>query len=141
MYTSANGILFRKVELFDIIKEIKKEIVCLTGIKLAIDDNSQINDYSVWRKDRGEGRGGCVLTIARSGVRIMGVEYCQGKAEIVTMQDSENIKEMKVYVPPGTNKLPAQFYEEIPKGTIHSTKKTTERCKKVVLTLILTIAR
>lgn len=87
MYTSANGILFRKVELFDIIKEIKKEIVCLTGIKLAIDDNSQINDYSVWRKDRGEGRGGCVLTIARSGVRIMGVEYCQGKAEIVTMQD------------------------------------------------------
>lgn len=56
-----------------------------------------------------EGRGGGVMVLVKSGVKVTKVEYGPGKAEImivkVRRRGEDSIKVMTVYIPPRTSKL------------------------------------
>ena len=57
MYTNIDGMISRKLELIDYLKEKKPEIVCLTETKLCeeIQTNIENDNYNIWRKDRKTG--------------------------------------------------------------------------------------
>ena len=54
MYTNIHGIISRKLELVDYLKEKKSEIVCLAKTKLCeeIQTNIENDHYNIWRNDR-----------------------------------------------------------------------------------------
>lgn len=43
-------------------------------------------NYNAWRQDREAGRGGGVMIIAQSKVKVLKEEYRQSKAEIVSVK-------------------------------------------------------
>ena len=54
MYTNIDGIVKRKLQLTNYLKEKKAEVACLGEIKLSedIQTNIENDDYNIWRKDR-----------------------------------------------------------------------------------------
>ena len=54
MYINIDGIISRKLELVDYLREKKPEIVCLTETKLCeeIQTNIENDNYNIWRKGR-----------------------------------------------------------------------------------------
>ncbi len=58
IYTNADGLISKKLELVDLLNERDPDIVYVTKTKLSADDNFMLKGYDVWRKDRADGRGG-----------------------------------------------------------------------------------
>ena len=55
MYTNIDGLIPRKLELTDYLKQKKNKIVCLAETELSVDIQTNIennNNYSIWRKDK-----------------------------------------------------------------------------------------
>ena len=71
MYTNIDGIISRKLELIDYLKEKKPEIVWLTETKLCeeIQTNIENDNYNIQRKDRKDKKGGGVLLMIKSKIR------------------------------------------------------------------------
>ncbi len=57
IYTNADGLISKKLELVNLLNERNPDIVCVTETKLSPDDNFILKGYDVWRKGRADGRG------------------------------------------------------------------------------------
>ena len=107
MYTNIDGIISRKLELADL-KEKKPEIVCLTQTKLCeeIQTNIENDNYNTWRKDRKNKKGGGVMLMIKSKIKVKNVEQGKGKAKLISAQINtrygESQKIVVAYVSPKT---------------------------------------
>ena len=88
MYTNIDGIISRKLELVDYLKEKKPEIACLTETKLCeeIETNLENDNYDIWRKDRNNKKGRGVMLMIKSKIKDINVEYGKGKEELISAQ-------------------------------------------------------
>ena len=87
MYANIDGLIPRKLELTDYLKEKKIEILCLTETKLSEDIQTNIvnnNNYSIWRKDIKGKKGGGVMIMIISTIKVIHIEYRKGKAELIS---------------------------------------------------------
>ena len=75
MHTNINGIIPRKLELADYLKE-KTENVCLAETKLTetIQINIENNNYNLWRKAR-KGKIWGVMLMVKSWMQVINVQY------------------------------------------------------------------
>ena len=61
------------MELKDIIKDKKPQVICLTETKLStniIDDTLNIGNYNIWRKDRKIKQGGGVIILTGKELQV-----------------------------------------------------------------------
>ena len=89
MYTNIDGLIPRKLELTDYLKEKKNpEITCLAETKLSedIQTNIQNNNYSIWMKDRKVKKRGGVMIMIKSTIKVINVKYGKGKAKLISAQ-------------------------------------------------------
>merc|ERR1711980_60312 len=107
-------------------KEKKPDVVCHTETNLSDDIQVKIDDdtYNVWRKDRKARKGGGVMILMRSNIKVTKVEYGKGKAEVLSVQikemNGETHKIVVAYVPPKTRCWTAEDHEELLKNTLES---------------------
>ena len=94
MYTNIDGIISRKLELIDYLKEKKPKIVCLTETKLCeeIQTNIEKDNYNIWRKDRKHKKGGGVMLMIKSKIKVKNVEYGKGKAELISAKLIQDVE-------------------------------------------------
>ena len=63
--------------------------------------------YNIWRKDRKGKKGGGVMIMIKSKIKVTKVEYGKGKAEVISAQimanNGETQKIVVVYIPPKRN--------------------------------------
>ena len=61
VYSNVDGLISKLMELKDVVKDKKPQVICLTETKLStniIDDILNIGNYNIWRKDRKFRQGG-----------------------------------------------------------------------------------
>ena len=138
MYTNIDGLLARKLELNDYIREKEPNIICLTETKLSPDIGIIINEkYNIWRKDRKKKGGGGVMILTDTSINVKNVEYGQNDAEIVSIQIEENSAPMQTiittYVPPKTNSWKTDEYEKLLNDTTENLRRIIKLNKKVLL--------
>lgn len=64
-------------------------MVCLAETKLSEDINIKLEEkesYNMWRKERMGKKGGRVMIMIRSIIKVMKVGYSKGKVELISMQ-------------------------------------------------------
>ena len=88
MNNNIDGIISRKLELIDYLKEKKPEIVCLAETIPCeeIQNNIENDNYNIWRKDRKDKKGGGMMLMIKSKMKVKNVEYEKGKAELISAQ-------------------------------------------------------
>ena len=139
MYTDIDGLMSRKLELKDNLREKKPDVVCLTETKLSDDIQVKIEDdtYNVWRKDRKARKGGGVMILIRSNIKVTKVEYGKGKAEVLSVQikemNGETHKIVVAYVPPKTRCWTTEDHEELLKNTLESLEQITKNSRRVLI--------
>ena len=105
MYTNIDGLLARKLELIDYIREKKPKVICLTETKLSPDIRIILTEkYNIWRKDRKQKGGGGVMILTDTSIDVKNVEYGKNDTELVSIQVRENNAKIQTiittYVPP-----------------------------------------
>ncbi len=68
MYNNINGVIPRKLELTDYIREKEPDIICLQETKLSEDTEIKLeenNIYTTWRKARKGKKGGGVMIMTK----------------------------------------------------------------------------
>ena len=119
MYTNIDGIISRKLELEDYLKEKKPQIVFLTQTKLCeeIQTNIENGNYNIWRKDRKDKKGGGVMLMIKSKIKVINVEYGKGKRALISAQMNTRCAESQTiivaYVAPKTKTWTKEEHEEI----------------------------
>ena len=117
MYTNIDGIISRKLELVDYLREKKPQIVCLTQTKLCeeIQTNIENDNYNIWRKDRKDKKGGGVMPMIKSKIKVINVEYGKGKTELISANINtrcgESQKIVVAYVAPKINTWTKEEHE------------------------------
>ena len=70
VYANVDGLISKLMELEDIIKDKKPQVICLTETKLStniLDDTLNFGNYNIWRKDRKIKQGGGVMILTSKG--------------------------------------------------------------------------
>ena len=120
MYTNADGVLSKKLELRDRIESSRPDIVCVTETKL----NSDIEDgtlglenYLIFRKDRKEKGGGGVMILVSTKLRMKQRKEIDSIVEMVEIEveeaGGEKVNVAVFYMPPRTGAW--RGYEEYKK--------------------------
>lgn len=131
-YTNIDGYITSKLELEDYLRKENPDMMCIVETKLSEEIKIQeleINEgrYKVWRRDRAGRRGGGVMVMIKSHIKVDKVETGKAKAEILKMRVKMGVSKMLnvvvVYVPPKSNTWNREEYDEILRGT----KKELER--------------
>ena len=108
MFTNIDGIISRKLELVDYLREKKPEIVCLTETKLCegIQTNIENDNYNIWRKNRKDKKGVGMMLMIKYTIKVRNVVCRKGKAELISAQINticgESKKLVVAYIPPKT---------------------------------------
>ena len=77
-YTNVDGLLSKRLELTDYLREKKPDIVCIVETKLTKDMDLILDgnfDYNTWRNDRKDGKGGGVIVMTKQSLKVAEVKY------------------------------------------------------------------
>ncbi len=111
LYSNVDGLISKKLELTDLLKSKKPEIVCLTETKLK--DILDINllgwsEYNIWRRDRKGKQGGGVCILTSNKLKVTEINLVTERAEVIAVEvttndtGNEKIVVAVAYVPPKT---------------------------------------
>ena len=144
-YSNIDGLISKKLELGDYIREMKPEVICLTETKIDKDVVLEVlgwNNYNIWRKDREGKVGGGVLIMTHVKLKARNINIVTGtgnnRAEILAVEiegeDNNNIDIVVVYMPPQTRAWRYEEYELLKKETADALRQLLQRRNRLLLT-------
>ena len=107
-YTNIDGLLSKRLELLDYLKEKKPDIMCIVETKLTKDISLLLDkqcNYNIWRNDRKEGKGGGIIILTTQSIKVSDIKYEGENTENICIQITINNSKLHIiaaYVPPKT---------------------------------------
>ena len=132
LYTNVDGLVSKLMEVRDLIREKKPQVVCLTETKLRnsiTNDTLGFENYNVWRKDREGKQGGGVIILTNDKLQAKQIQMNNiNKVEMVAVEvkAEEDVIIGNIYMPPVTSTTTWEE-DEYYKALIEDTAQTTIR--------------
>ena len=150
VYSNVDGLISKLMELKDIVKDKKPQVICLTETKLStniIDDTLNIGNYNIWRKDRKFKQGGGVMILTCKELQVKKIhantiEMVELIAVEVKTKEGDIII-ATIYMPPQTKTWEKERYTELIENTTKSIRAllqhTEDKAKRIILNGISTV--
>ena len=139
-FTNIDGLVSKRLELLDYLKNKKPDIMCIVETKLTEDINVILDEkcnYNIWRNDRKEGKGGGIIVLTAQNIKVCDVKYENENTENICVQIMINNSKLHIiaaYVPPKTKTWNEERYKNMLNKTECFLKKEIQNNKKVILT-------
>ena len=139
-YTNIDGLVSKRLELLDYLREKKPDIMCIVETKLTEDINLILDEkcnYNIYRNDRKEGRGGGVIVLTTQNIKVSDIKYGSDNTENICIQITTNNSKLHIiaaYVPPKTRNWNEEKYKSMLDKTERFLQNQIHNSKKVILT-------
>ena len=140
VYTNVDGIVSKRLEITDMLKEKKPMVFCMVETKVRKEINLNLfgwNDYNIWRKDRVGKFGGGVCVLVHKSLRVRNITIESNKAEVlaleVTTKENEKIRIMTAYVAPYSAAWTRLDHEEMRNETLVTLEKLIRESSRLLL--------
>ena len=140
MYTNVDGLLSKRLELYDRIRTSKPDVIAITETKLSkhMDDEVLgIKDYQVVRKDRKEKGGGGVMLLISTNLKINKMKELDQNVEMIEVEiqegDGRKITIAVFYMPPQTGTWKKDEYVNLADRSQYELNRLFQNEGRVVL--------
>ena len=140
IYTNVDGIISKRLELTDMLREKKPMVFCMVETKVKKEIDLELfgwKDYNIWRKDRVGKFGGGVCILVHKCLRVKKLETETDRAEVlaveITTEEDEKITVVAAYVAPYTGAWTRTEHEEMRNETLAILERLLRGSNRILL--------